>query len=229
MTVEHPFRPALFRFLRELAANNRRDWFEAHKGDYDDDVRGPAMEFIAACGPLLRRISPHLVADPRPSGGSLFRIHRDVRFSKDKTPYKTSVGVRFFHEQRKEVHAPGYYLHLEPGELFAGLGLWRPDAATARKVREAIVADPAGWKRATRGKAFGALWSLGGESLKRPPAGFDADHPLIEDLKRKEFIAGAKLRQADVTQRDFDKAFVAICRKGAPMMRFLCHAVGLPF
>lgn len=229
MALEHPFRPALFRFLRALAENNRRDWFQEHRGEYEDCVRGPALEFVAACSAPLRRLSPHLVADPRPVGGSLVRIHRDIRFSADKSPYKSAVGMRFFHEQRREVTTPGYYLHLAPGETFAALGLWQPDTATARRVREAIVADPEGWKRATRGKAFTGAWHLEGASLKRPPAGFERDHPLVEDLKRKDFTAYAKLRAKDVTARDFDKQFVALCRKGVPMVRFLCGAVGVPF
>jgi len=228
MKVEHPFRPALFRFLKDLAANNDRDWFQAHKDEYEDAVRGPAMEFIAACAPLLHKISPHFRADPRPQGGSMFRIHRDTRFSKDKSPYKTHTGIQFRHEAGKDAHAPGFYLHLEPGRVFCGLGSWRPDTATAGAYRQAILDDPAGWKKATRSKAF-ARFELEGESLKRPPRGVDAEHPLIEDLKRKDFIAVTQLEQSDVTGKDFAKEFMALCKTGAPYMRFLCKAVDVPF
>jgi len=229
MPVQHPFRPALFRFLRDLAANNERAWFQAHKGEYEDSVRGPAREFVAACAPLFERLSPHVVADPRPVGGSLFRIHRDVRFSKDKRPYKTFAGIQFRHAEGRDAHAPGYYLHLEPGNVFAGLGIWHPDAATARRLRAAIADDAEGWKRATRGKRFGARFELAGDSLQRPPAGFDREHPLIEDLKRKDFIAVAKLTQKDVTGAGFARSFVGLCERGTPLMRFLCSALGLPF
>src|SRR2546425_889766 len=109
------FAPALFRFLRDLRKNNERDWFLAHKEIYERDVREPALAFISAFAAALRKISPHLVADPRPTGGSLFRIHRDVRFGADKRPYKTHVGIHFCHAGAAGAHAPGFYLHLQPG------------------------------------------------------------------------------------------------------------------
>ena len=226
---EAAFSPRLFGFLRELAANNDRDWFNANKARYEADVREPALEFISAFGPRLDRISPHFLADARPVGGSLFRIHRDTRFSKDKSPYKTHTGIFFRHAASKDVHAPGFYLHLEPGQVFAGAGIWRPDGATARRIREAIDADPAGWKRATRGKRFAASWELGGDKLKRPPAGFAGDHPLVEDLKRKDFIAMTKLRQSDVTAVGFADDFAKRCSAAAPLVGFLCEATGVRF
>ena len=225
----HPFRPALFRFLKELAENNDRDWFQDNKGRYEEVARGPAMEFIAAVAPGLARVSKHIRADPRPVGGSLFRIHRDVRFSKDKSPYKTHVGIHFRHEAAKDVHAPGYYLHLEPGGIFFGCGIWHPDAKTAHRIRQAIVDDPAAWRRAIRAKRFAARLTLGGEALKRPPRDFPPDHPLVEDLKRKDFIADAFLKQRDVTRPDFHGDFVELCKDGQPLMRFLCKALELPF
>ena len=131
--------PELFEFFRQLKRNNNREWFQKNKARYEERVRDPLLELVADFEPHLHKISPHLVADSRPVGGSLFRIYRDVRFSKDKTPYKTAAGVRFPHEECKDVHAPGFYLHLEPGEVFAGAGIWRPDAATLRRVRDRIV------------------------------------------------------------------------------------------
>ena len=142
------FTPATFKFLSQLATHNERDWFNANKARYLTDVQEPALQFIADFAPKLAGISEHLVADPRPQGGSLFRIYRDTRFSKDKTPYKTHVAMRFGHEAGLGVHAPGLYLHIEPGASYAGVGLWRPETALARTIREAIVADPAGWKKA---------------------------------------------------------------------------------
>lgn len=223
------FSPRLFAFLRDLAANNDRNWFKANKERYEADVRDPALEFISAVGPRLDRISPHFLADARPVGGSLFRIHRDTRFSKDKSPYKTHTGIFFRHAAAKDVHAPGFYLHLEPGQVFAGAGIWRPDGPTARRIREAIDADPAGWRRATRGKRFSATWKLAGDSLKRPPQGYPADHPLVEDLMRKDFIATVGLRQADVTAAGFAESYGRTCADAAPFVRFLCRAVGVPF
>ena len=229
MPTTHPIRPALFRFHKDLAANNTREWFQANKGRYEDEVRGPALELIGAIGPHLAKVSEHILADPRPVGGSLFRLHRDVRFSKDKSPYKDHTGIHFRHEAGKSAHAPGYYLHLQPGLVFVGLGIWHPDTATQRKIRQAILDDPAGWKKATRGKRFTDTWRLDGESLKRPPQGVDKDHPLIEDLKRKDFCATVDLKQKDVTTAGFEKRFGDFAKRGAPMMKFLCDALGMPF
>lgn len=223
------FTPALFAFLRDLEDNNDRDWFNANKDRYLEKVQEPALEFIVDFGKQLAGISTHFTADARVQGGSLFRIHRDTRFSKDKTPYKTNTGVHFRHEAAKDVHAPGYYIHLEPGACFAGVGLWRPESKVAYAIRERIAGDPSGWKKATRTKRFSDVWSLTGDSLTRPPTGYDADHPLIEDLKRKDFIASRKLTQGQVTANGFVEEFAGMCKTATPFMRFLCEAVGVPF
>ena len=136
------FGPELFSFLTDLRANNDRDWFAANKHRYEQDLLEPALAFIEDFAPRLEKISPHFRADPRPSGGSLFRIYRDTRFSKDKSPYKTNLGIHFRHERAKDAHAPGYYLHIGPGEVFAGGGIWQPGTDGATRIREAIVADP---------------------------------------------------------------------------------------
>lgn len=180
--------PELFRFLRELRENNNREWFQANRDRYEKGVRQPLLRFIAAFAAPLRQISSHLVADPRPLGGSLFRIYRDTRFSPDKSPYKTWAAMHFTHEDGNDVQAPGYYLHLEPGNIFAGSGLWHPDPVTLKKVRDVIVAKPLHWRRAISGKAFRRACRLEGDSLGRPPRGYDPDHPFIEDLKRRDFI-----------------------------------------
>ncbi len=221
--------PELFRFLKELSENNDRQWFQANRDRYQREVREPLLRFIAAFAAPLRKISPHLVADARPSGGSLFRIYRDTRFSSDKSPYKTWAAARFSHQEGADVHAPGYYLHLEPGSVFAGSGLWHPDPVTLKKVREAIVAKPMRWKRAISGKTFRRACRLDGESLHRPPRGYDPEHPLIEDLKRKDFIALTPFTMKDASAADFMDRFSAACRAAAPFMEFLTRAVGLPW
>lgn len=228
-TGARSFSPGLFAFLRELKENNDRDWFAANKQRYEADVREPALEFISAFAPRLDGISRHFVADARKAGGSLFRIHRDVRFARDKSPYKTATGIHFRHASARDAHAPGFYLHLEPGNVFAGAGIWHPDTATARRIREAIDADAAGWRRAVGGKAFRDRYRLDGDSLKRPPAGFSADHPLIEDLKRKDFIAVASLTDRAVTAAGFLDEYERVCRAGAPLVRFLCKAIDAPY
>ncbi len=226
------FSPKLFAFLRDLEANNDRTWFKENKERYEGAVKEPALDFINAFDEPLRKISRHFVADSRGVGGSLFRIHRDTRFSKDKTPYKTHTGMQFRHEQAKDVHAPGFYLHLQPAGCYAGLGLWQPETAVARQIRAAIDADPARWRRVTRGKKFTDVFTFGdhdGDKLKRPPSGYDADHPLIEDLKLKSFTAGTTVKQSTVTGSDFIDEYARMCKAGAPFVHFICDAVGVPF
>ncbi len=219
--------PQLFDFLRELSENNTRDWFQANKQRYEDDVREPILQLVSDFGGPLRKISRHFVADPRKSGGSLFRIYRDTRFSKNKIPYKTNVAVQFRHKQGKDVHAPGFYLSLAPGEIHGGTGIWHPDAPSLKKIRDTIVERPQAWRRVLADKSFKATFELGGESLKRGPKGFDPDHPLIEDLKRKDFIAMFKLEEADALRPDFLDRFTEYCRAGAPLTKFLTQALEL--
>jgi uncharacterized protein (TIGR02453 family) len=229
MTDQAYITPELFGFLTELKANNNREWFQANKQRYESQVREPLLRFITDFGLRLAEISPHYVADARKSGGSLFRIYRDVRFSKDKSPYKTAAGVQFRHESGKDVHAPGFYLHLEPGEVFVGVGIWHPDNKTLGKIRDAIVENSDRWQRAKTDAAFAKTFTLGGDSLKRAPKGYDPEHPLIDDLKRKDFIASTPFSQADACRVDFIDRFAETCRTSAPFMEFLTTAIGLPW
>ena len=223
------FTPKLFGFLRDLEENNDRDWFKAHQADYERYVREPALDFINDFAAPLKSISEHFVADTRKVGGSLFRIQRDTRFGKDKTPYKTNTGMQFRHVMAKDAHSPGFYINLQPGECYMGVGLWRPESKVAYQIREHIDAYPTEWKRASRGKRFTDVFTIGGDSLMRPPRGFDEDHPLIEDLKRKDFIASTRLSQKRVTSDHFLKDFSDYNKRAAPFMKFLCEAVGVQF
>jgi uncharacterized protein (TIGR02453 family) len=223
------FTPSMFTFLQELAEHNDREWFKDHKDRYVEAVQEPAVAFILAVTPGLGRISPQIRADARPVGGSLFRIQRDTRFSKDKTPYKTHTGIHFRHASAADVHAPGFYLHLQPGEVFAAAGIWRPEGEAARRIRRAIVDDPTGWRRAAHAKAFAARYALTGDVLKRPPTGFPGDGPFAADLLRKDFIAEARLSEKAATAPGFAREYVDLCRAAAPFMRFLCGALDLPF
>jgi uncharacterized protein (TIGR02453 family) len=209
-------------FLSDLKRHNDRAWFNANKERYERSVRQPFLEFISDAGPELRTISRNLVADPRPSGGSLFRIHRDVRFSKDKSPYKTHAGAHF-QLGGKGAHGPGYYLHLEPGECFVAGGMWMPEPEVLQRIRERIAEEPATWSKA-RGKLDHAE-----DSLKRPPRGFDADHPMIDDIKRRSFTSSAPLTDKQVTGPNLMKAFVRGCEQISPLMRFLAAAAGTPW
>jgi uncharacterized protein (TIGR02453 family) len=214
----------LFAFLAELRRHNDRAWFNANKDRYLAEVRDPALAFIGSIAAPLARISRHITVDPRPSGGSLMRIYRDTRFSRDKTPYKTNVGIHFGLDAPRDFEAPGYYLHLAPGEVFMGAGIWHPGADTLRAIRGAIVKDPRGWKVAKRGGL-----SHDEATLKRPPRGFDPAHPLIDDLKRLSFTSGARFNERQACAPDFAVRFVAACGREAPLMRFLARAMGLAF
>ena len=224
-------KPSLFSFFRDLKANNDREWFQANKDRYESQVRGPLLNFIRDFGDdVLPQISGHFVADARKSGGSLFRIHRDVRFAKDKSPYKTAAGIHFRHERAKDVHAPGFYLHLEPGDVFIGVGIWHPDNATLALIREAVANNAGkGWKKVIGGKQFTSTFVLAGESLKRPPRGYEAEHPCIGDLKRKDFIGVAQLDQKQTYGEDFLELFGAHCRSAIPFVRFLTESLKLPW
>jgi uncharacterized protein (TIGR02453 family) len=220
------FTPRLFDFLRELRVNNHREWFQRNRARYEKDVRDPALQFITDVGPALRKISAHVVADSRPVGGSLFRINRDIRFSSDKSPYKTAVGMSFGHDRGRDGPAPGFYLHLEPEESFAGGGIHMPDTPTLTKIRDAIVADSAGWKRTVGDARFAPAFSHMGEALKRAPQGYDPDHPLVEDLKRKSYTWHMRFSEAEVCGADFLGRYVSACRTAGPFTRFLAQAVG---
>ena len=223
------FSAETFAFLADLKANNDREWFQSNRERYEEFVRIPALQFIADFAPRLEQISPHFVSDPRPVGGSLFRIHRDVRFSKDKSPYKTNIAMRFFHERASDVHTPGFYLGIEPGESMVGIGTWHPDSATLRSIRDAIADEPDRWADLQSDPEFSAHFRLWGESLSRPPKGYNPDHPHIHDLKRKDFVGVAELRREEVSAPDFIERYTELCRSGSNFVRYLCDVCGLPF
>lgn len=223
------FPPETLKFLRALKRNNDRTWFQGHKDQYDSAFLAPSLAFIDAIGKPLEGISPCLRAVARKTGGSLMRIYRDTRFSKEKTPYKTNIGIHFRHVNGGDVHAPGCYVHIEPGACFLGVGTWRPDATSLAKIRTAISEDPSGWKRASRSKRFAERFELAGDSLKRPPRGFDPDHRAIVDLKRKDLIGVCAVRDEEVLSTDFLEETVKSFRDGRPLMRFLCRALNVPF
>ena len=165
-----------------------RDWFNENKPRYEKQVLDVALRFIQSMQEPLAGIAPHFTAVPKRVGGSLMRVYRDTRFSRNKSPYKTNIGIQFRHEQAKDVHSPGYYVHIDPDQVFIGVGMWRPESDPLRSIRERIVAKPAEWKRAIGDSKFKRQLHLGGESLVRPPRGFDKEHELIDDIKRKSFF-----------------------------------------
>jgi uncharacterized protein (TIGR02453 family) len=219
------FSTQTFRFLAELAKNNNREWFTANKTRYEDHVKEPSLRLIRDFAAPLAEISPYFQSTPK----SLFRIYRDTRFSSDKRPYKTHAGLHFRHGDSTNVQAPGYYLHLEPGGVFVALGIWHPDPPTLAKIRDQIVASPGAWNAASQGATFHQEFILEGDRLMRPPKGYDPKHPLIEDLKLKDFVGVKRLEESFVTEPGLPTRLAGLWNAGTPFMRFLCDAIGAPF
>lgn len=219
-----------FVFFKELAAHNERPWFEENKQRYKDVVLAPLSDFIAAMAPRVAKITKHIVCDPRPNGGSMFRIYRDVRFAKDKSPYKTNAGVHFRHALGRDAHVPGFYMHFAPDEVFFGGGIWMPEPPALNKVRRAIADEPKSWKKVVDDRVFKTKFNgVEGEALSRPPKGFDAEHPYIGDIKRKSFFAmhqsSPKVAGSPALLDDVEATF----RAAKPLMQFVCKALDAPF
>jgi uncharacterized protein (TIGR02453 family) len=223
--AEPHFSAGTLRFLADLKKNNNRSWFAENKDRYEEEVKDPALRLIADFAPHLAKLSSHFEATPR----SLYRIHRDTRFSKEKIPYKTHLGIHFRHDRARDAHAPGYYLHIEPGSIFAGVGIWHPEPTALRRIREGIVEDPGAWKRASRTKAFADTFELAGDRLRRSPKGFDSEHPLVEDLKWKDYIGVVELDEAFVMKGSLPARLAETFAAATPFMRFLCGALDVPF
>jgi len=223
------FTSDFFKFFRQLKRHNNREWFMAHKLEYEHNVRDPFLKLIEEFRPRLHSVSPHFIADPRPHGGSLLRIYRDMRFRPDGDPYQTMAAARFPHEAWKQTPAPGFYLHLEPGGSFLGCGMWRPEPEARNKVREAIVRNPTRWKKILSSKRFRSLCELSGQSAQRMPLGYDPDHPLAEDLKRKDYITVSYFTDDQVCAASFLEQFTKAVAAAAPFMEFLTSALSLPW
>lgn len=224
------FSDKTFKFLRGLARHNEREWFHGHKADYEANLRQPFLRLLADLQPVLAGVSTHFRADPKGVGGSLFRIHRDTRFSNDKTPYKSWQGARLFHERARQVPAPSFYLHIKPGECFVGGGLWHPDTKTQRRIRQFVVDNPGGWERAAHDPAFRKCFTLeSSDMLVRVPAGFPADFVRVDDLRHRNFVVTRALDDADITGADLLSILEQDLAAVAPFMDYLCAALDLEF
>lgn len=218
-----------FDFLQDLEVRNEKAFFDENRQRYEDCVRTPALELVADLAePLATRVSKHLVAEPKKQGGSLMRIHRDIRFSNDKTPYKTNIGIQLRHVDGKDVHAPGVYLHFEPGMCFIGSGMWAPPSDALTKIRAAIDARPKRWTAARDAVTKGA-WGLHDGALKRAPKGYTPDHPMIDDLKRTSYITTREFTERQATATTLADQLVTWMEESRPLLAWLCAAVGVRF
>lgn len=223
------FTSATMDFLQNLSDNNNRNWFEANKPAYEETVRAPALQFIADMADDLPVLSRHFTAIPKKTGGSLMRVHRDVRFSKDKRPYKTNIGIHFRHELAKNMHAPGFYVHIEPGRCFIGAGIWRPDTVSLGKIRKHISEQAGKWSSVLTQSGFRKNYELRNDFLTRPPRGYSNDHPMIEELKRKDFIAISPVNDRQMLTAGFKKMTLDSFGAAQDYMQFLCRALDVRY
>lgn len=209
-------------FLRQLREHNDKSWFEAHRSDYES-ARSDFEIFVTALLPLFEEIDPAIASQE--AKHCIYRIYRDVRFSKDKTPYKSHFSAYFARGGRKWEGA-GYYLHLEPGSIFAGGGMWMPTPPLLKKLRQEIDYDFPGFKQIISSKNFSKTFSgiEGGEMLSRPPKGYDADNPAIEYLKMKSLIASHGLTDEQLCSKQSGKSVMQVFQALRPLIDFLNRA-----
>jgi len=212
-------------FLKRLKKNNNRDWFNAHKSEYEELVKFPMQCYIAALKPLFHDFAPEFDLNPK---RSLFRIYRDTRFSKDKTPYKTHSAAHFeLKNKPKLFDGAGYYVHVAPGEVFIGGGIYMPDNDRTKRIRKAIAERADEFSSIIADKKFKKLFgSIQGDKLSRPPQGYDPSHPMIELLKLKQFFVGVEWKEETCCKKDFLKKSADVFEACTPMMRFLNEAIG---
>jgi uncharacterized protein (TIGR02453 family) len=229
------FRPEAVEFLAELAANNERAWFQPRKADYERLLKAPLEALCVALDERFRAHGIPLRADPATSP---FRIYRDVRFAKDKSPYKTNIGASFpwagevpggaadpdGRSHTANVHSSGGYFHLSPGEVYVGGGYWHPEKPWLDAFRRRVADEPAELRRLLDAPefrdTFGDL-SRDGHALKRVPAGFPPDHPEAETLKLKDVVFGRRLSDAEAQSADLPETIATIFAAGVPIWRWL--------
>lgn len=228
-----PFTAATFRFFRGLARNNAKPWFEAHRSDYEHDVRAPMQALIEEMDVRLARFAPEVTGDPK---RSMFRIYRDIRFSKDKSPYKTHAACWFYHRDGDarvggdaEGGGAGFYFHMAPGGSFVGAGIWMPARPILNRLRDAIAEDWTGFERVVRAPGFVRRFGgLDDEAvLKRMPRGFAETHPAARWLRYRSFTAGRRLSDAQATSARLAALLETDFTRLLPLVRWLNGALGL--
>lgn len=221
------FSEEFFKFFKELRRHNNREWFQKNKERYESVARRPMLAFIEELSPRFQKLSPHFMVNPDPVGGSMFRIYRDVRFSKDKSPYKTHASAHFSHHKTGG-HALGFYLHLDPQDSFAAAGSWHPETEALYKIRDGIVEFQEKWKSVIA-HCKRCKMEIEGDSLKRPPSGYDPAHPFIEDIKRKDFVVCLSFTQKQICSARFMDIFIDACKTMSPLVKFIAKALDVPY
>ncbi|MDG0814859.1 DUF2461 domain-containing protein [Bdellovibrio svalbardensis] len=214
------FSPEAFRFLRSLKRNNRRNWFQPRKETYDELLRLPMMALICEIGEEARKFAPEIRFDPK---HAVLRVYRDTRFSKDKTPYKTNIAASLpFGTYGKNMDSPGLYLHIEPGEIFVGGGLYMPNSQQLRKIREAIVQHSDSFLEIIEDRNFKKHFGdISGERLKTNPRGISPDHEMIDYLRLKQFFVSKTFDDSIALKKDFPKKVAKEFELMMPLLRWL--------
>ena len=226
------FRPAALRFFRDLAKHNEKTWFEAHRVEYQQEVLEPMQELIEEMLMRFRSFAPEIGGDPK---RSMFRIYRDVRFSKDKSPYKTHAACWFHHRGASRrvgsdgnEGSAGFYFHLEPGgRSMLGAGVWMPPRQQLGRLRDSIAEKPAQFERIARSipRRFGGLDDSA--VLKRMPRGYPDDHPAAKWLRYQSFTSGRTLRDSDVTSVKLPSLLAREYEALLPLVRWVNGVFGL--
>jgi uncharacterized protein (TIGR02453 family) len=218
-TATPRFTAETLRFLRALKRNNRRDWFNAHRDDYETYVRQPMTTIVERLAIDFRAFAPELVASPKVS---MYRIYRDTRFSENKTPYKTHIAAVFPTRGLLKHEGAGVYFHVSPEEVWIGGGMYAPDAPQLLAVREHIAANLRKLRAIVESSGFRKQFgALEGEKLKRVPRGFPTDHPAAEYLKFRQFLAGAEFPASLASSPKFYGTLLTVFREATPLTRFL--------
>jgi len=217
--------PATIKFLKDLKKNNNKVWFDANRNKYELAKKDFA-EFVQTI------IDKHAKKDSTikelKAKDCMFRINRDIRFSKDKTPYKTNFGASINRGGRKSVFA-GYYFHFEPGEHFVGGGIWIPMPPELKKIRQEIDYNLDEFKKIVGSKKFksvyGELYKEENVSLSKVPQGFEKDNPAAEYLKLKSILALKKLKETDITSKNLEKQVLEAFDALQPLIEFINKAL----
>jgi uncharacterized protein (TIGR02453 family) len=213
------FPPETVRFLRALKRNNRREWFNARKDQYQAEVRAPMTAIIERLAIDFRAFAPELVASPKTS---MYRVYRDTRFSEDKTPYKTHIAAIFPWRGLPKHEGAGVYFHVAPESVWIGGGLYAPQTPQLHAVREHVAVNVKRLRAIVESAAFKrTVGSLEGERLQRVPRGFPQDHPAAEYLKYRQFLVGRELPGSFATSPSFYSTLIAVFRRVVPFVRFL--------
>ena len=228
-----PFTPAALRFFRNLAKNNNKPWFEAHREEYETEVREPMRDLIGEMNARFAKFAPEIGGDPK---RSMFRINRDIRFSKDKSPYKTNAACWFHHKRatsrvgsEADAGSAGFYFHLQPGgKSMVGGGLWMPPRPQLNKLRDAIADDPTGFDKMARAltRKYGGLDDEA--VLKRMPQGFSEEHPAAKWLRYQSFTSGRVLTDAEAASPQLSTLLTKDFQGLLPLVRWLNDALGFP-